>query len=120
MATRSLILKHDDNNNTFTGVYCHWDGYPAGVGVRLNNNYKDPAKLTALFELGDLSMLGPELKDTIAFCRDRCELMSRKFVFGTLDAIKTYLDDSDIEYAHVFQGGSWTSYDRNGGVHKYL
>lgn len=120
MATRSLILKHDDNSDTFTGVYCHWDGYPAGVGVRLNNNYKDPAKIDALLGLGDLSMLGPELKDTIAFCRDRGETMSKGFVFGTIDAIKAYLTDSDIEYVHVFQGGKWTSYDRDGGVHKYL
>ena len=38
MATRSFIgkLNHD---GSITVVYCHWDGYPEGVGETLVKHY---------------------------------------------------------------------------------
>ena len=42
-------------------IYCHFDGYPEGVGAILDEHYADPAKLDALLALGDLSQLGAEL-----------------------------------------------------------
>ena len=118
MATRSLILKRNDDG-VFTGVYCHWDGYPDGVGRRLADNYGDITKIDALIDLGDLSMLGPELKDTVAFCRDRGDDMAPPFVFSSLDEVKGYLDESSMEYAHVFTDGKWTTYGADGNVYAY-
>ena len=28
-------------DNQFIGIYCHWDGYPDGVGDELKNHFKD-------------------------------------------------------------------------------
>ena len=72
MATRSLIGMNLNNGLTKI-IYCHWDGYPAGVGQTLVNNYTSPAAITALMELGDLSALGETPDDCLAYHRDRKE-----------------------------------------------
>ena len=36
MATRSLIAVQNADG-TFLSIYCHWDGYPSGVGKDLLN-----------------------------------------------------------------------------------
>ena len=42
-------------------IYCHFDGYPEGVGAILADQYTDAAKVDALLALGNLSQLGAEL-----------------------------------------------------------
>lgn len=60
MATRSLICK-ETLNHTYVGIYCHWDGYPLGVGRVLCEHYTTKEKVEALLELGDLSSLGSQI-----------------------------------------------------------
>lgn len=57
MSTRSRIgmLMPDGKVKS---IYCHWDGYPEGVGVKLQKHYTDPKKIEELLELGDISSLG--------------------------------------------------------------
>ena len=60
MGTRSRIgILNPDN--TVTSTYCHWDGYPSGVGSDLLKQYKDEAKIRALLSLGHISQLGAEV-----------------------------------------------------------
>jgi hypothetical protein len=60
MATRSTIaLEFADD--TVGQVYCHWDGYLSHNGTILSENYSDPFKLRDLIDLGDLSVLAPEI-----------------------------------------------------------
>lgn len=60
MATRSTIaIEHQDG--TVQCIYCHWDGYLSHNGKILQEHYQDPAKVSELMELGDLSILGPEI-----------------------------------------------------------
>jgi hypothetical protein len=61
MATRSVIVipTPEDTENPWTGIYCHWDGYPAGVGATLRQHYTDDEKVAALIKLGSISALGP-------------------------------------------------------------
>ena len=61
MATRSYIIAYDEDKNHYTGVYCHWDGYPEYVGVVLKNHYKDKEKIFELISHGALSSLGKEI-----------------------------------------------------------
>lgn len=57
MATRSRIgLKQA--NGQIKSIYCHWDGYPDGVGKTLKEHYNSPEKIEELLELGDISSLG--------------------------------------------------------------
>lgn len=71
MATRSRIAIQKEDG-TVEAIYCHWDGYPNGVGVTLleNYSYEDACKL---IELGDISALGSTIEETIAYSRDRGE-----------------------------------------------
>lgn len=60
MATRSTIaIEHADGR--VTQVYCHFDGYPAGVGRTLLEHYTDPVKAAELIAHGGISVLGPEI-----------------------------------------------------------
>ena len=60
MSTRSRIgvLRTPESVES---VYCHFDGYPEGVGRVLLDHWTDPKKVNALIALGDLSALGEEI-----------------------------------------------------------
>jgi hypothetical protein len=60
MGTRSLIGKINPDN-TFTYIYCHWDGHPYSAGTKLVDNYFTNEKVDQLLELGDLSSLGEKI-----------------------------------------------------------
>ncbi|HKM41808.1 MAG TPA: hypothetical protein VJY43_04490, partial [Methanocorpusculum sp.] len=57
MSTRSYILI-ENIDGTFSGIYCHFDGYPKGVGATLLDSYRTEAKIRKLIALGNLSSLG--------------------------------------------------------------
>ena len=66
MATRSTIAM-EFADGTVQQVYCHWDGYLDNNGEILQENYKDPLKVRALIDLGDISSLGPDIGDKHSF-----------------------------------------------------
>jgi hypothetical protein len=87
MSTRSAIIEKLPNGR-YRGIYCHFDGYPEGVGAVLAEHYTDPAKVSRLIELGAISACyerveptgkrehtfdNPEEGTTIAYHRDRGE-----------------------------------------------
>ena len=72
MSTRSLIGKLNPNN-TVDFIYCHHDGYPDGVGRKLNEHYTDPLKVDELLALGDLSSLADTTQWSVFYGRDRNE-----------------------------------------------
>jgi hypothetical protein len=56
MGTRSFItIKHKDN--TYSGVYCHWDGYVEHNGKILKEDYQARSKVVDLIDGGDMSCL---------------------------------------------------------------
>jgi hypothetical protein len=85
MATRSRI-GIENENGTISSIYCHFDGYPDGVGATLKEHYSNSQKLRMLINLGDISILGeqvatmdehsyenPKENITVAYHRDRGE-----------------------------------------------
>ena len=72
MATRSMI-GIEQADGTIKGIYCHYDGYPSGVGKTLMEKWNTREAAEALIELGDISQLGDGLQDTVAYHRDRGE-----------------------------------------------
>lgn len=40
-------------DNTIITAYCHWDGYPGGLGFNLCENWKNPEKVLEAIALGD-------------------------------------------------------------------
>ena len=57
MSTNCLIgIKRQ--NESIDYIYCHFDGYPGGVGKILKKHYTDRRKINKLISMGDLSSLG--------------------------------------------------------------
>jgi hypothetical protein len=111
MATRSTIgIKTEDG--TIQAIYCHWDGYPEGVGVGLVENYNSKEQAQALIALGGFSSLMETLEETKAGA------------YATeSDSARTFTDEKDWlenfnsgeEYFYLYtslgwvysQGGNW-------------
>jgi hypothetical protein len=126
MATRSFIgkLNHD---GSITGVYCHWDGYPEGVGETLAKHYTNVQKVDQLIDLGDISSLGPRVapnegeihsfdfpaKDvTVAYHRDRGEAHNPPKTYSSIVEFQSKVfDDFGAGYAYVINHHrEWTVY----------
>lgn len=65
MSTRSRIGLEMPNKH-IKSIYCHFDGYPEGVGETLKKHYATPRAVEALLALGDLSILGEFYDKTLA------------------------------------------------------
>lgn len=118
MSTRSaIIVKVSDNE--YKGVYCHFDGYPAGVGATLEKNFNSEAQALEIVALGDCSSVcgavrinpigehsyaKPEEGTIVAYHRDRGEEFNQ-FVGKTWKAVA---DQIDQEYAYVWENGAWS------------
>ena len=70
MATRARI-GIENADGSITTSYHHWDGYPAGLGFNLVNNWADEDKLTEAVALGDASHWADTIGSKTDFdCRD--------------------------------------------------
>jgi len=120
MSTRSTIAIANEDESLITAIYCHFDGYPEGVGAILSQHYTDPAKIHGLMQLGNLSYIGPELgvqqdfdakdKDRnqcLAYGRDRGETGQEATQHPSVEEwIVHYLYQS-CEYGYLFTNGEW-------------
>lgn len=117
MATRSAIIEKLPDG-TYRGIYCHYDGYLSYNGKVLREHYADPAKVSALIELGEISVLrervepvGPhsfcdrEEGVTVAYHRDRGEdyLVIRD---RTAEAVADRIGHDG--HVYVFEDGRWS------------
>ena len=125
MATRSFICKSLPNN-TIVGVYCHYDGYPSGVGATLSTHYTTTPRVDALLSLGSISQLHPRLVPdlgdthtfdnpannvTVAYHRDRGEAMSST-TFPSLDVmVANVADQLGVEFVYIWDGNEWVTLD---------
>lgn len=128
MATRSSIsIRNADGS--YTGIYCHWDGYLENNGRILRDHYTDEAKIRELLALGSISSLreeigeqhpfdGPSFMDaeayaafnerygrmTTAYGRDRGEEDVDAVTKGTLSEL---MDMISQEYDYVWEDNGW-------------
>ena len=130
MGTRSRIgLQKKDGR--IESIYCHWDGYPEGVGKVLLNNYKDEDKVKKLLKLGDMSSLGSEpvanpkgwdysepMRDdmcvTYATRGEYCPSAKSK----DLEAYAELSDECWGEYTYLFKDNEWYLVEEDDG--KYV
>ena len=123
MSTRSRIGMEMPNGEV-RSIYCHYDGYPSGVGAMLKEHYTNPEKLESLIALGDISILGqfvsvnipgvvhtfenPNDGVTVAYHRDRGEAFQAPRVDYSINSFSK----SDIEeFGYVFtQEGEWKTF----------
>lgn len=104
MGTRSIIsIKNEDQ--TFDAVYCHWDGYPKGVGETLKKSYTTEEKIRELIAGGDMSCLKDEINDCEFYTKRGEELHNYKnFKF---DDLLQKAQDIGCEYLYSFYGDEW-------------
>jgi hypothetical protein len=69
MSTRSFIAIQQQDG-TYDGIYCHFDGYPSGVGDKLEKHYTDRDKILELISGGDISCLHTDV--------DKCEYYTKR------------------------------------------
>ena len=125
MATRSFICKSLPNN-TIVGVYCHYDGYPSGVGATLTTHYATDERVKALLNLGSISQLHPRLVPdlgdthtfakpaknvTVAYHRDRGEALSTT-TFPSLDVmVENVAHQLGVEFVYIWDSNEWVTMD---------
>ncbi len=103
MATRSNIGARQ-KDGSIKVVYCHWDGYPEGVGATLAEHYTDPAKVEALLNLGDFSSLGSTIEETYAGSyAQRGEVGTEARTYQNEDEWTESAMLSDAEYLYLFE-----------------
>lgn len=118
MSTRSGIgIEREDGS--VVGVYCHYDGYPEGVGRILDEHYRDRREVEELVALGSISSLGPEIGErhpfnqrrddwTTFYGRDRGETGTEPKTFDTCEAFRVSLKSSGAEFLYLFTtAGDW-------------
>lgn len=120
MATRSTIAIENEDGSV-TSIYCHFDGYFTGVGLTLDEHYRDREKVQSLIALGDLSSLGehinpppgthhtwesPQRNVTVSYHRDRGEDKKEPMFYGnSYEFFK-----SGERYRYLFtKGGKWVT-----------
>lgn len=104
MATRSIIsIKNEDE--TYDAVYCHFDGYPRGVGDTLNKSYLTEEKIRDLISGGAMSCLKDEITDCEFYTKRGEELHNYKSL--SLSDLKKKAQDVGCEYLYMFYKGEW-------------
>ncbi len=122
MATRSFIIIANPKGD-YTGIYCHFDGYPSYVGRLLSEHYRTKGKARELIRLGSLSSLGEraapinpaahtfdnkEDGTTVAYHRDRGEACAttRPITKPTLGEMLQIADANGCEYVYLYWGAT--------------
>jgi hypothetical protein len=116
MATRSAIGIRL-NNGKIKAVYCHYDGYPEGVGKTLLEHYDGKTNATKLISLGDISVLDKSMSKpaghtfnkrvegySVFYGRDRGEKNTRAKIY---DSVKDIFDNLGSEYVYVLENNQW-------------
>ena len=109
MSTRCLICR-TIGKGSVRGIYCHFDGYPAGVGEMLFNCYQSARRLDQLFRRGDISSLGPTPnRATHPFGWDPKRGADEEyaaFVCPENDIVNGSRH-IDVEYVYLWRKGAW-------------
>lgn len=110
MSTRSGI--GIDCGDHIIGVYCHYDGYPDGVGKILQVHYREPTKVVSLLNLGDISSLDQDIGEkhpfsdrpkgsTTFYGRDRGETGTAPRTFASREDFRQRLREAGVEYVYL-------------------
>ena len=112
MSTRSRIAV-ELKDGTVKSVYCHWDGYPSGVGNDLlNRNFTSTEEVEEFLDEGSRSTVDEAYYDK--YGESRGEKREVPTVHKDID---TYVDEAFDweEYAYLYtKDGDWVVRSYNG------
>ena len=118
MATRGNIGVVN-SDESITGIYVHFDAYPAYVGKTLLNSYTDINKINELMNLGDLSSLGEKLfleghtwkapieGVCVSYSRDKGENWVDVGPQRFITEIEYKMNGKGIDYQYLFKDNKW-------------
>jgi hypothetical protein len=121
MATSSSIAILNDDN-TITGVYCHFDGYLNGVGKTLVEHYNTKEKVEKLISYGSISILDENIGDGIDFNDREKRIDNKQCLFynrdrgeekniTTTEDYDDFMDEMKEDFNYLFIDGRWV-YDK--------
>ena len=96
MATHSRIAVQNADG-TFLSIYCHWDGYPDGVGKDLLNEHNSEQAARALMEHGDLSTLSP-----LASYRSKGETDVDAQIHNSMEDLQSVAFDCGVDWTYLW------------------
>ena len=96
MSTRSLIGVKQDN--LYKYIYCHFDGYPKGIGKELKTYYNSKELAENLVDCGDLESIDDGVATLIEDGR-----RPRVCRIGQLP-------DQGQEYVYIWEDDKWSTY----------
>jgi hypothetical protein len=85
------------DDTLYIGIYCHFDGYPSGVGKELKKKFNDYEKALNLVLLGDCS----SIIDGIQTYHNRDNEDYNITITNEIE------NSWDIEYNYIFENGKW-------------
>lgn len=122
MSTNSSITIKTENGK-FRTIYCHFDGYLAGVGKTLVEHYSTQEKAEALLAGGDISFLEascdkpeghsfekPVEGYTVYYGRDRGETGTGARTYSSFYQV---IKKEAQEFNYFFDNGKWVYFTRN-------
>lgn len=99
--SKQVLLK-----DKYIGIYCHWDGYPEGVGAALKKNFNDYEKALNLAVGGFCSVISTEdIKRYATRDGEEWEYIKPQQTDTPKKLISTI--GSWAEYAYIFENGKW-------------
>ena len=128
MGTRSAI-GYKTPEGKIRAKYSHYDGYVAGCGKMLQDNYQEARKIAQMVELGDQSYMDkeifpmpgsghsfntPEDGVTIFYGRDRGETRVEAQEFETVQEFVEYYSGAGCEFFYLHTAAGWIVNDRYG------
>lgn len=104
MSTHAQIATKNDDE-TYSAIYCHFDGYLDHCGAMLQQYYKTKEKVQELIDLGDLSSIAETIETCKFFARDNKE----KDVSAKKYSNLFFLDyeNNNFKYIYVFENNQW-------------
>lgn len=106
MATRSFICMKVSEDK-YDGVYCHFDGYPKGVGAVLRSSYNTQEKVSKLIDQGSISFLKETIEESRFYHTWRNETLQ---IYRNLLASEAIDLAREVggEYMYIFEKAKWT------------
>ena len=83
----------------YLGIYCHFDGYPSGVGKELKENFNTYEKALNLILLGSCSSIINHIRTYHNWRNEQLEIVCKQ-------GLPPKLGDS-IDYGYIFENGKW-------------
>ncbi len=124
MATRSTIWIQEEDG-TFKGIFCNWDGYVSYNGKILDEHYTDTNKIEELISGGSLSVLDKNLNPKEGIIHNKTsrqegvclylhrDFEERKRVIYTAASIDEIRESFYQDYNYIFKKNKWYYFEDN-------